>query len=172
MQLIPYEGLPDLPRRFWKKVYTPEEKAVISAYNKARAAKLRVGNPMPHKSYKVGEERSHRAVAATTYNLSKINGAVPSCHTEADREAVYAVYKKAWSNSKMYSRMSVDHIYPLNGQRYGVSGLHVAANLVVMSLVENMQKGCKPHPTWSDYSDTEWTLEDVKQCLSLHRPSP
>jgi hypothetical protein len=104
--------------------------------------------------------------SCAAYALALSKKAVPYCITKSDKFAIQSLYIKAFAIGNC--NMSVDHIYPISGQRYGVSGLHVIANLKIMPLVENQSKGNRPHQSWIDYSNPDWTDEDLKKCLSLH----
>ena len=150
MELHPRPGLEHLPRKFWKKVYTLEEKAVVKARKQAISAMRRAESP-PY------ERKQHENIYATAKRLSgsafsKAGMRAPRCLTQEDKDELMQIYVEMLIKSNFGERHSVDHVFPLRGEKYGVCGLHVKANLVVIPLLENMQKGSRPHPTWMDYS--------------------
>lgn len=69
---------------------------------------------------------------AATYRARKLN-ALPAW---ADLDAIEKLYKEAVAKG-----MHVDHIYPLRGAK--VCGLHVLANLCILTKSENLRKGNK-----------------------------
>lgn len=158
MQLAPYEGLNSLPRRFWKRIYTPEEKATKAAYWQTRKEKVKY-LPRSDAEVAAAAERGKRPPAspryAATQSIARAGVAFPRCSSSDDVEKIVEVYAKAYEMTQTGVRHSVDHIYPLNGEKYGVCGLHVPANLVVMPLLDNMRKNRHPHSSWTDYSGAD-----------------
>ena len=58
----------------------------------------------------------------------------------ADTEAIDPIYQwAAWLSAATGRRYEVDHIIPLNGRT--VSGLHVEANLQILTREDNYEKG-------------------------------
>lgn len=151
MQLIPYEGLPDLPRHLWKRIYTPEEKEKRRKYWKLRSEKIRANEPdKPPKILKTETQARAKALAYAAWN--SVGRAVPRCHGRQERLAIDEMYLQAVQMSEAsWTQYSVDHIYPLSGQKYGVCGLHVKANMAIIPLKENMAKNNHPHASWDDY---------------------
>ena len=167
MQLVPYECLPDLPRKLWKRIYTAEEKAARSAYYKVRTQRMKEARPAaPYVPPTTDFERRARALANAAFNNARAVNAAPLSTTQGDRERLVQFYRDACAG--VSERLSVDHIYPLGGQRYGVSGLHVQANLVVIPLTENQSKNRHPHESWTDYSNPDWSIDEAKMCIALH----
>ena len=56
----------------------------------------------------------------------------------ADKKAIKAIYKKAYAMRKRGLNVEVDHIYPLKGKTSW--GLHIAANLRIVTRAENKAK--------------------------------
>lgn len=150
MELIPYPGLEKLPRKFWKRVYTAEEKQVIKEryrfyYLKSKEARpVRVKPPPTSPVIK-------RAKALENAAFQSAGFAAVACLTKEDRNEILKIYIRSVELSDSGIRHSVDHIYPIGGKKYGVCGLHVVANLVVMPLEENQSKNNRPHHSWTDY---------------------
>jgi len=66
--------------------------------------------------------------------------ATPKCSTVEDRKAVRAMYREARRLTRETGiRHSVDHIYPLVHHR--ICGLHIARNMEVKPLIDNLRKG-------------------------------
>ena len=155
MQLVPHAGLESLPRKFWKRIYTPQERAKQAAYRQQHKSKVK-RLPPSAAEIEAAAKKGMRPPALPRYaarqSVSMAGAAFPQCATNEDFEKIVAVYAQAYEMTKTGVRYSVDHIYPLGGQRYGVCGLHVPANLVVMPLLENMRKNNLPHSSWVDYA--------------------
>ena len=153
MELIRYEGLPVLPRRFWKRVYTPSELEEKRIYRANRAAKKRAEAPAaPPKLRKSDAQVRSKALADAAWNSA--GHAVPDCYGKSERQSIERLYLSAVEmTEKSGIRYSVDHIYPLMGSKYGVCGLHVVANLAVIPLTENMAKNNRPHASWEHYAN-------------------
>lgn len=150
MEKIQYAGLEGLPKRYWKSIYTDEEKKARSDANKKYQKKRIEGTqPTRRRSPKCASIKIARLQASA--GRFSAERACPKCLTKDDFEQIEEIYFLAGKLSESGVRHSVDHIYPLNGARYGVSGLHVPANLAVMKLDENMSKGNRPHKSWGDY---------------------
>jgi hypothetical protein len=106
---------------------------------------------------KTPDQIRRSGIAQAAGVASKLRQAVPSCATKSDKSAIVDLYIKAIEMSQDGEKYSIDHIYPINGQRYGVCGLHVIGNLSIVPLYNNMDKSNKPHHTWEHYFDLENT---------------
>lgn len=150
MELVPYAEIDSLPRRLWKRVYTSEEKLARSKKYK-QYAELRKQSYLPTPPKQI---RSSNELRAKQYAKAAELAAGPAalkCRNGQDRQKIEAIYLLAIEKSCEGIKQSVDHIYPISGEKYGVCGLHVPANLVVMPLIENMKKNNRPHESWIDY---------------------
>ena len=104
---------------------------------------------------KTQDQIRRAGIAQAAGVASKLRQAVPSCATKSDKSAIVDLYIKSIEMSQEGGKYSIDHIYPINGQRYGVCGLHVIANLSIVPLYSNLNKSNKPHHTWEHYFDME-----------------
>lgn len=152
MELVPYPGIDTLPRHLWKKIYTEEEKAQRRERNKKYAEQRRAENaPQPPKPLTMPVEMKAKLLA--TAGQSAAGFAASPNQTPDEKQQILNIYRKSVEMTLATGvQYSVDHIYPLSGDKYGVCGLHVAANLQVITLLENMQKNNLPHESWIDYA--------------------
>ena len=110
---------------------TPEGKAYMAAYNstskvKAAAAARRKENP------------AAQAAICANRRAAKLQR-TPKW---ADRSAIKAIYEHAAFMTRVCNEpFHVDHFYPLQGEF--VSGLHVPANLRIITATENVRKSNK-----------------------------
>lgn len=146
--------------RQWRKQNSEKVLAWVLRWNanhpenkKLRDAKWRANHP---EYFEANRER-HRMLCQLwqTNNPDKHNA------KQAKRRATKISATPSWANmeaiEKFYSEAArltqttgikyvVDHIIPLQGQKYGVCGLHVENNLRVLPEIENFKKGNKHFP--------------------------
>lgn len=85
------------------------------------------------------EENPGKDTAAKALNAQKRKKRIPTWLSEDDKWMIEQAYELAALRTKMFGlAWHVDHIIPLNGKR--VSGLHVPANLQVVSWIDNLKK--------------------------------
>jgi len=103
--------------------HTPEEKLA----GRRRASRICAAkNPARMKAGKIKYE-------------SKLSKATPSWLTDSDWAEMNAIYRRARSLTKQTGvKHQVDHVIPLNGKM--VSGLHVPANLQILTQAANVSK--------------------------------
>ena len=68
----------------------------------------------------------------------RLHQATPSW---SERSQIAALYREARRRRAEGEDVVVDHVLPLNGDKYGVCGLHVLANLEIVSRRCNQEKG-------------------------------
>ncbi len=126
------------------KNYYAMNAETVKAYNRKRGAELSEEFRKRSAAWKAehpeqAKEAYHRCyvarrgdyIARARARKTKIERATPAW---ADRHAINEIYRVAGEQG-----MHVDHIIPLNGKT--VTGLHVPANLQLLTPIENMRKG-------------------------------
>lgn len=152
MELVPYPGIDTLPRKCWKRIYTEEERAIQRERNKKYAEQRRAERiPTPLKPLTMPVEMKAKSLASLAQSAAGF--AAMRHQTAEEKKKILDIYRQSVEMTLISGvQYSVDHIYPLSGDKYGVCGLHVPANLQVITLFENMQKNNLPHESWTDYA--------------------
>ena len=114
---------------------TPERKAYMAAYNSTSKVKAAIA------AY-AKENPAARAAITAQRRAAKLQ-ATPKW---ADRSAIKAIYEHAAFMTRVCNEpFHVDHFYPLQGEF--VSGLHVPANLRIITAEENLRKSNRYDPS-------------------------
>ena len=107
--------------------------------------------------------RAPRARMQSTHRDRVVRSRIPPW---ADRKAIAEVFKRARELTRATGiQHSVDHIVPLNHPL--VAGFHVAENLRVIPLAENVRKS---NATWPDMPEVQEAL--LLPCAALPTLSP
>jgi 5-methylcytosine-specific restriction endonuclease McrA len=145
--------------------------AALYAANKANRAAYAIayakGNAAKIASYREAWREANKAkIAAQKADYEKTNPHIKNAINAkrraqklqatppwADLDAIKAIYEQAAFLSKVLGEAQhVDHIIPLQGKK--VCGLHVAANLQILSATDNIKKGNKLLPTYETQEST------------------
>jgi 5-methylcytosine-specific restriction endonuclease McrA len=143
-----------------KRKQTPEAKAQQAEYYKANAAQISAWRAEYNKANRVEiaakkaayAKRNRVEIAARTADYQKSNPHIYNAQKAKRRaqklqatppwvnlEAIKAIYKQCAERTKATGiKHAVDHIYPLTSTE--VCGLHVAANLQILTKSENSSK--------------------------------
>jgi hypothetical protein len=125
-----------------KAVYRKQNIEKIAAQKAARYQTNRVELAARQTAYAKANRHIYNAIAAKR-RAAKLQ-ATPSW---ADTAAIKAIYEQALFMSKVLGeKQHVDHIYPLISDE--VCGLHVAANLQILSATDNIKKSNKLLPMY------------------------
>lgn len=111
-----------------------EVKAKVLAYRQNNKAKIKIASRLRYLETKVAMR------PARAQNAASRKKRTPKWLTDTDRKTMIEIYEKcAYLTKTTGVKHEVDHILPLQGEY--VSGLHVPANLQVLTQFENRSKG-------------------------------
>jgi 5-methylcytosine-specific restriction endonuclease McrA len=118
------------------KKYASTHKSKISTYREKNKEKLKdLGR-------KWAEKNPHKVSFASSKRRSAKLNRTPSWLTKDDLKQIAEIYKEANRLTKETNiSHHVDHIVPLQGRN--VSGLHVPANLQILTATDNIRKSNK-----------------------------
>lgn len=89
--------------------------------------------------------RERNPSARSEWERARVARKLKAMPAWADREAIKKIYEEAARRTAVTGvKHSVDHFYPLQGKT--VCGLHVANNLQVLTLAENLKKSRRMPP--------------------------
>jgi hypothetical protein len=125
-----------------KRKQTPEYKAQQAEYRQANPERYAAYNAAYNKAYQ--KANLHIKNAQTAKRKAAKLQATPLW---VDFEAIKAIYKQCAERTRITGiPHAVDHILPLQGKK--VCGLHVAANLQILSATDNLKKSNKLLPMY------------------------
>lgn len=145
--------------------YRRNRKARIAAAT-ARNKILQAAAPEVRRGYDIAT-RKRNPIGIRARRAERRAGLVNATPWWADRDAMARQYALAELMTRLLGEpYEVDHIVPLNSPR--VSGLHVPANLQVLSARENLLKSNKCWPGMADKTDKRDSTKSVKSATIAH----